>query len=102
MGTATDTQIKELEEAIKEMKEMPSSLTDKAGSVIQTHSGSDDSIGHTGPGTMIQPSLHHLQVSSLISRFQHLPECKCYTSKDKQSSKNPEESDVGGVHVVEV
>ena len=52
MGTATDTQIKELEDAIKEMNEMPPSLPDEARSVIQTHSGSGDNIGHTGPGTM--------------------------------------------------
>jgi F0F1-type ATP synthase delta subunit len=50
-GTATDTQMKELEEAIKEMNDMPSSLPDEAGSFIQTHSGSGDNIGHTG-GTM--------------------------------------------------
>jgi hypothetical protein len=31
MGTATDVQVKELQEATKEMKEMPSSLPDKAG-----------------------------------------------------------------------
>jgi hypothetical protein len=50
-GTATDTQTKELEEAIKEMNDMPSSLPDEVGSFIQTHSGSGDNIGHTG-GTM--------------------------------------------------
>jgi hypothetical protein len=52
MGTATDTQVKEIEEAIKQMNEMPSSLPDEAGGVIQTHTGSGDNIGHTGPGTM--------------------------------------------------
>ncbi len=52
MGTATYAQVKELEEAIKEMNEMPPSLQDEARSVIQTHSGSGDNIGHTGPGTM--------------------------------------------------
>ena len=52
MGTATDTQIKELEEAIKEMNEMLPSLPDEAGGFTQTHSGSGDNIGHTGPGTM--------------------------------------------------
>jgi hypothetical protein len=38
MGTATYAQMKELEEAIKEMNEMPPSLPDEAGTVIQTHS----------------------------------------------------------------
>jgi len=52
MGTATDAQIKELEEAIMEMNEMPSSLPDEAKSVIQNHSGSGDNIGHTGSGTL--------------------------------------------------
>ncbi|KAF2193138.1 NACHT-domain-containing protein [Zopfia rhizophila CBS 207.26] len=51
-GTATNAQIKELEEAIKEMNEMHPSLPDEVGNVIQTHSGSGDNIGHTGPGTM--------------------------------------------------
>ncbi len=50
--TATDIQLKELEEAIKEMNEMPPSLPNDAGSLIQTHNGSGDNIGHTGPGTM--------------------------------------------------
>jgi len=52
MGTATDAQIKEIEEAIKQMNEMPSSLPEDAGGVIQTHTGSGDNIGHSGPGTM--------------------------------------------------
>ena len=52
IGTATDAQIKEIEEAIKEMNEMPPSLPDEARSFIQTHSGSGDNIGHTSPGTM--------------------------------------------------
>ena len=52
MGTTTDTQLKELEDAINEMNEMPPSLPDEARSVIQTHSGSGDNIGHIGPGTM--------------------------------------------------
>ena len=50
-GTATDAQVKEIEEAIKEMKEMPSSIPDEAGG--QTHSGSSDNIGiFGGSGTM--------------------------------------------------
>jgi hypothetical protein len=36
-GTATDVQVKELEESIKEMHEMPSSLRDEAAGVIQTY-----------------------------------------------------------------
>jgi F0F1-type ATP synthase delta subunit len=52
MGTATDAQVKELQEATKEMKEMPSSLTDEAGGVVQTHSGSGDNIGHWGSGIL--------------------------------------------------
>jgi N-terminal domain on NACHT_NTPase and P-loop NTPases len=52
-GTITNAQMKELEEAIKEkMNEMPPSLSDEAGSVNQTHSGSGDNIGITGAGTM--------------------------------------------------
>lgn len=51
-GIATNAQIKELQEAIKEMNEMPPSLPDEAGSVIQTHSGSGDNIGVTGQATM--------------------------------------------------
>jgi hypothetical protein len=47
MGTATEAQVKETEEAIKEMKEMPSSLTDEAGTVAQTHSGSGNSMKPT-------------------------------------------------------
>jgi len=52
MGTATEAQVKEIEEAIKQMNEMPSSLQDEAGSVTQTSSGSGDNIAHTGSGTM--------------------------------------------------
>ena len=52
MGTATDAQVKELQEAITEMKEMPSSLTDQAGGVVQTHTGSGDNIGHWGSGVL--------------------------------------------------
>jgi hypothetical protein len=52
IGIATYTQMKELEEAIKEMNEMPPSLPDKARSVIQTHSGSGDNIRYTSPGTI--------------------------------------------------
>jgi hypothetical protein len=46
MGTATEAQVKEIEEAVKQMNEMPSSLPEEAGS--QTHSGSGDNIGIFG------------------------------------------------------
>lgn len=60
-GTATDDQLKKLEEAIKEMKEIPSSLTDEAGTVTQTHSGSGDNIGHSGSGNIYAGKAHHNQ-----------------------------------------
>lgn len=50
MGTATEEQVKGVADAIKEMKEMPSSLPDEAGSVTQTHSGGGHNIANTGPG----------------------------------------------------
>lgn len=50
MGVATEEQVKELADAITEMKEMPSSLNDEIGSVSQTHSGSGHNIANTGPG----------------------------------------------------
>ena len=61
VGTATDAQLKKLEEAIKEMKEMPSSLTDEAGTVVQTHSGGGDNIAHSGPGNIYAGDSHHNQ-----------------------------------------
>jgi hypothetical protein len=45
-GTATEAQVKEIEEAIKEMNEMPSSLPKEEGG--QHHSGSGDNIGIFG------------------------------------------------------
>lgn len=60
-GTANNAQLKSLEEAIKEMKEMPSSLTDEAGTVAQTHSGSGDNIGHSGSGNIYAGDAHHNQ-----------------------------------------
>ena len=50
MGTATDAQVKEIQEAIKEMNEMPSSLQDEAGSVTQNHQGSGSNNANTGRG----------------------------------------------------
>jgi hypothetical protein len=43
------------------MKEMPSSLTDEAGNVSQTHSGSGDNIGHSGSGNIYAGDSHHNQ-----------------------------------------
>ncbi|KFY44540.1 hypothetical protein V495_03407 [Pseudogymnoascus sp. VKM F-4514 (FW-929)] len=53
VGIATEEQVKELAEAIKEMKEMPSSLPDETGPASpasQTHSGTGNNILNTGSG----------------------------------------------------
>ena len=50
MGIATDAQMKKIEEAIKQMSEMPSSLPDEAGGVTQNHQGSGNNIANTGRG----------------------------------------------------
>ncbi|KAH8782070.1 hypothetical protein BGZ57DRAFT_886228 [Hyaloscypha finlandica] len=47
-GTATEAQVKEIEEAIKQMNEIPSSLPDEAWGIIQTHTG----IRHWGSETI--------------------------------------------------
>jgi hypothetical protein len=60
-GTASSAQLKTLEEAIREMKEMPSSLTDEARTVAQTHCGSGDNIGHSGSGSIYARDAHHNQ-----------------------------------------
>jgi hypothetical protein len=52
MGTATDAQVKEIEEAIKQMDEMPSPLQDETGGVIQTNRDGGDNFANMGPGTM--------------------------------------------------
>jgi hypothetical protein len=52
MGTATETQVKEIEEAIKQMNEMPSSIPDEAGGVIQTNRDGGDNFANIGLGTM--------------------------------------------------
>ncbi|OBT62451.1 hypothetical protein VE03_08607 [Pseudogymnoascus sp. 23342-1-I1] len=51
MGIATEEQSKELADAIKEMKEIPSCLSDEIGSVSQMHNGSGHNIANTGPGS---------------------------------------------------
>lgn len=50
MGTATETQVKEIEEAIQQMDEMPSSLQDEDGGIIQNHQGSGNNNTNTGRG----------------------------------------------------
>ncbi|KAN0117092.1 putative beta transducin-like protein [Hyaloscypha variabilis] len=53
MGTATEAEEKEIEEAIKQMDGMPSSLQDEAGDALhQQHSGSGDNIGATGEAVL--------------------------------------------------
>ncbi|KAH8764489.1 hypothetical protein BGZ57DRAFT_768266 [Hyaloscypha finlandica] len=61
MGIATEAQVKGLEEGIKEMKEMPSSLKEDTGNITQTHSGSGDIIGHSGSGNIYAGDSHHNQ-----------------------------------------
>jgi len=61
MGIATEFQVKGLEEGIKEMKGMPSSLREDTRSVTQTHSGSGDNIGHSGSGNIYAGDAHHNQ-----------------------------------------
>ncbi|KAF7915834.1 uncharacterized protein EAE98_010914 [Botrytis deweyae] len=52
VGIATEVQVKGLEEGIKEMKEMPSSLQEEIGSVTQNHNGSGNNNANTGGGAM--------------------------------------------------
>ncbi|KAG9239805.1 hypothetical protein BJ878DRAFT_25816 [Calycina marina] len=52
MGVATEAQVKELDEGIKEMKEMPLSLQEETGSVTQNHDGSGNNNANTGRGAM--------------------------------------------------
>ena len=48
MGTATDAEVKEIKDAMKQMKDMPSSLQDETGDALhQQHSGNGDNIGAT-------------------------------------------------------
>jgi F0F1-type ATP synthase delta subunit len=52
MGTASDAEVEEIKEAMKQMKDMPSSLEEETGDVLQQqHSGSGDNIGATGGST---------------------------------------------------
>jgi hypothetical protein len=53
MGTATVAEVNEIKEAIKQMKDMPSSLQDETGDALhQQHSGSGDNIGATGEAVL--------------------------------------------------
>ncbi|KAG9228711.1 hypothetical protein BJ875DRAFT_434854 [Amylocarpus encephaloides] len=49
-GTATEAQLKEIEEAIKQMNEMPSSLPEETGGVNQHHHGSGNNNANLGKG----------------------------------------------------
>jgi hypothetical protein len=49
VGTATEAQVKEVEEAIKQMNQMPSSL-EETGGVTQNHQGSGNNNANTGTG----------------------------------------------------
>jgi N-terminal domain on NACHT_NTPase and P-loop NTPases len=49
-GTATGAQVKELEQAIKEMNEMSHSLQEQTGGVTQHHYGSGNNNVNTGEG----------------------------------------------------
>jgi N-terminal domain on NACHT_NTPase and P-loop NTPases len=49
-GTATDKDLEEIEEAIKQMNEMPSSLQDETRGVNQNHQGSGNNNANTGGG----------------------------------------------------
>ena len=44
--------MKEIEEAIKQMNKMPSSILDEAGGVIQTNHDGGDNFANVGLGTM--------------------------------------------------
>jgi hypothetical protein len=49
-GIATQEQVKDLAEAIKDMNGIPSSLSDEASTISQMHSGSGQNIASMGPG----------------------------------------------------
>ncbi|KAJ6262540.1 Vegetative incompatibility protein [Drechslerella dactyloides] len=50
-GTATDAQVKEIDHAIEQINELPSSLQDETGPVVtQNHRGSGHNIANTGRG----------------------------------------------------
>ena len=49
-GTATEIELEEIEEAIKQMNQMPSSLQEETGGVTQNHQGSGNNNAKTGRG----------------------------------------------------
>lgn len=49
-GAATETELKEIEEAIKQMNEMPSSIQEETGGITQNHQGSGNNNANTGRG----------------------------------------------------
>ncbi|KFY27130.1 hypothetical protein V491_01015 [Pseudogymnoascus sp. VKM F-3775] len=81
-GTANSAQLKTLEEAIREMKEMPSSLTDEAGTIAQTHSGSGDNIGHSGSGNIYAGDAHHNQNSGDVNYSSNTSINNCASPED--------------------
>lgn len=53
VGAATSVEMKEIKEAIKQMKDMPPSLEDETRNTLQQqHSGSGDNIGATGDSVL--------------------------------------------------
>lgn len=51
MGTSTEDQVRELGEAIKEMRETPSSIPNETAPINQTHHGSGHNIAYTASGS---------------------------------------------------
>lgn len=51
-GTATEAQVKEIEQAIKQMNEIPPSISDEAGGVVQTNRDGGDNFANVGLGSM--------------------------------------------------
>jgi hypothetical protein len=72
-GTATSAQVKELEQAIKQMNEMPSSLQDETGGGMQNHQGS----GNNDANTTKESSLRLL---SLGTSSMHCPSFNLWIS----------------------
>jgi Mg2+ and Co2+ transporter CorA len=50
MGIATEAQVKEIEEAVRQMDEMPSSLQDETGVITQNYQGSGNNNANTSRG----------------------------------------------------
>lgn len=67
MGIATEEQVKRLEEGIREMNDLSSSVQEDTLSVTQTHSGTGDNIGHSGSGNNYGGNSHHNQNSGDVN-----------------------------------